>query len=138
MREPRTYQNALLVGGPNHGELVEVEAGQQTLHFHSLALGAGVYCWDLNAPKPESELNIRAEQYRRMLPIHCPPKGTLVIFEHESLWDANVKRAAERLDREIETAARRSIELRERALAEEEALTDLYQRRDKLAAAYGV
>lgn len=131
----RHTKNVLLVGGPKHGEHVAIPAHQRELVFASL--GTTTRYFGEDAP-PSEYVPYRDERYREM-------DGIVGVFEHESLWNANIERAAKRLDAEIDRLKQRHTDAKAMRLEAEhredsvlKALERAWYKRDKITAMHGI
>lgn len=132
---------ALLVGGPKHGEVVALEPGQHEYNCVRLGSPTRIGFPGNDELPPAPTISTRTERYRRMRETF----GAWVVFEHESLWYANVQAAVERLDRELDAqkrisneakaASREAEERNGRAIAK---IMELHDQREKLREEYGV
>jgi hypothetical protein len=129
----------MLVGGPKHGDRMQVERNTPDITF---VTGPTCVCsFTSDGPPPSTgRIDFVAGQHRYRRMLEHP-----FVFEHESLWNTNVERAAKRLDEKLARLGdEHNIIKKQRYAAEEReerVLRDLeraWHERDKLRFEHGV
>lgn len=127
---------ALFIGGPLHSTWRAVPREDREVRAVSLSNATATSC------ASGSRVNISHQQdhrYRRADDLGWgDAKLPFVIYEHESLWDANVSREAERLDKELAQAEARYDALWRPAHDASVRVTKLRQQRLALQAQHGI